>query len=263
MWSPYSSKTTDLIVGILAFAEPLTATEIQCELEKLGHFLKTSGLYKALALLRGQGVLLKVRGQFQINNEWKQSVYKMLGGYGTLTLEDGESITFACQTASQTDKYWKHYSLILEREASETDLYFYNPHQFWLYIPDRAQSEKEYIDYTKDKKLRVKHLISNTTMYDKSFARTYTNSTYEIYCTNIKTFSKRDNIAVFGDYILNTKTSTTFADYVNRIYTEAESEKELADQIADVVMKPDRFIFKLEKNRNLARKLKKVFKKYF
>lgn len=263
MWSLYSSKTTDFVVETLLLEGPLTAGEIQNKLEKSGQFLKTSGLYKALAILREQGVLLKVRGQFQISNEWKQSVYEMLGGYGALALEDGESITFSCQTASQMDKYWKHYSPILEREASGAELYFYNPHQFWLYIPDRAQSEKGYINYIKNKKLNVAHLIGNTTTYDKAFAKTYVGSTYEIYCTQIKNLSKRDNIAVFGDFVLNTKTSAKLADEIDRIYTAAKSEKELADKIADVISITHHYVFKLEKNHNLANKIKRTFKKYF
>lgn len=257
------TQTHEDLVAKCLLESPATAKKLSIKLSEEGVDLSTSGLYKILHKLEEAGVILKKKTVFSISNEWKRAVLELLGTHEELSLKEGEKITFDLRSASQTDKQWKQYAYLLEKEASVHGLYIYNPHQFWYYLPDRAKSEKEFVQYLNDNRIRTYHTSWGTTEFDKQFAREVRTSTYQVNFENIGMLSHRDNITVFGDYIINTQISEGLFQQIDTAYNSASNIRELKREIAKAVSKPHKYRFRLERNKKKAQELTKKLSRHF
>lgn len=255
-------KTTDRIVEIL-LEQPATALDLRRTLRTRGLRLSTSGLYKVLGQLQTADVVIRSRGIFSVNTEWRKNVSEFLSGYVGLELEDGENVAFEVGSASQMDKLWKHYAFLLEHESRRTGLFCYNPHEFWIHISDRTKSEEDFFRYIKQHEIPMLYTIGYRTAVDQTFVRTYEGGTFQINFERIPLFSDLDNVSVFGDYILNGKIDESLFASVHRAYEESKNRAECARRIAIAVSKPHRYKFKLERNAKKAARLRKRLGRHF
>ncbi len=255
-------KTPDRIIETL-LEEPTTARELQNILRAQGLNLSTSGLYKALDRLQAADVVIRSRGIFSINTEWRKNVSDLLGTYAGLELKEGESVAFEVGSAAQMDKLWKHYAFLLEHESKRTGLFCYNPHEFWIHIPDRRKSEEDFFAYVKRHKIPMFYTIGYPTTLDKSFARTYGGGAFQINFEKVSFFSDLDNTSVFGDYVLNGKIDEKLFESVHKAYRESKDHTELAHRVAQALAQPHRYKFKLERNAKKALRLRKRLSKHF
>lgn len=257
----YSGKIADGVISTLV-GNTCSAQEISESLQRNGFSFSTAGLYKALKQLEDDGVIVKLKKQYSINNEWRQSIVEELGYQESIELEDGESVVFTFRSAEQADKHWKHFATLLHKESAG-GVCFYNPHQFWILVPGRLESEERLINSYKERSLNLYHTVGGTTEFDKAFRRTYSGGTYQIYLEKVGMFSDDEDVTIFGDYIITTSAADDLYKEIDSLYRESTCLDDLKNGVVTLMHQPHDFKMKFERNHKKAAKFSKRLKKNF
>jgi hypothetical protein len=220
------------------------------------------GIYKAVTSLIAEGVLLKVGKRVLIDEEWLRAVREQLSStLPPLAPEERAAYTFT--SIEHLDAFWKTIALQLEEYEQDGQIFFYDPHNFWAYVPARKKSEDEYYAHFAKVKKHAFFTIGGTTKADLEFKQVYQNEYVQVDTKAHASLGRRNHITILGDVITTARLSTPFAARLDTLY---DSQRPIAELLPDILAAYEesrsvRLI--IERNRAKATRLKKTLSANF
>lgn len=225
------------------------------------HPVSQRAVYKAVHSLVEAGVLIKAGGRILVDQEWMREVKSNLASTLPL-LGAGERATYAFASIGHLDAFWKGMVLQLE-ELEGVQTFFYNPHNFWAYVPERKKSEDAYYAHFAQTKRHAFMVMGGINMADMDFKRTYQNDYFQIDARPVASLGRRDHITVMGDLVLTARVSKQLADKLDALYGSGQPVSQLQPSIVEAYRTPQRIRLMLEHNAQKAKKLRKLLSKNF
>lgn len=249
-------KLEDEVVE-LAAREPLTVKTLHGRLKAGDQKLSLRAVYKAVDHLIEAGVLLKVRQRVMIDQEWVREVSTKLAPPLSAPLGPGEKATYTFTSIAHLDAFWK--SIVLQLEAYEQDglVLFYNPHNFWAYVPERRGSEDAYYRHFAESRIHAFFTVGGDTPADMEFKRAYQDEYLQIDARNMPSYPRNVHLTVMGDYIITVRLPKAMAARIDRLYETGKPIEELLPAIMEAYQSPGNIRFVLEHNPQKTRKLRK------
>jgi hypothetical protein len=218
-------------------------------------------VYKATDALLEAGVVFKVGKKVWINQEWTRAVRERLSPSVQL-LSPGERAVYTFTSAEHLNVFWKTIAFQLE-EGDHGRPFFYNPHNFWAYIPELKESEDEYYAQFAREKKHAYFVVGGTSEADKEFKRGYQNDFLQIDARTVPSLGRRDHITVLGDFVITARLSQKLTARLDELY---ETEKPFNEILPDILRAYTsdatvRLVF--EHNAAKAKKLRAILSKNF
>lgn len=251
----------DFVVEALAIKN-LTAEQLLFMYNARQKQVTLQAVYKALHKLILDEVLLKHKHEYVLSNIWKRQVSLLLDKKQTVpTLKEGESIVYSFKSLPQLDEYWKH---IQEGTKEESELsYYFCPHQYWWFVPDRRESEMNFYKAFLKNKSHAVLLIGGVTQTDKETKKLIVNDFVQVHLDENNGFRMTDSLTIKNNLIITTRLPMAISNKISGIFNQNLSSSETEVSLADLFRKkiPVRII--IERNNKKAEKLKKQIGKYF
>lgn len=219
-------------------------------------------IYKVLKKLSGEGIVLKYKDTYSLNNVWKRDVISLLEQTETFPqLNSGESIVYSFKSLSQLDAYWKH---IQESSLGETTVtYFYCPHQYWWFVPGRRESEIHFYKQFMEEKRHAVLLLGGTTITDKQTRDIIANPYVQVHTEVERSFRPGDNLTIKNDIIIRTRLPRAASTRIHEVFEKSMSMQETEELLAKLFSKKISVKIQIERNAKKAEKLIRQIGKYF
>lgn len=225
--------------------------------------LSLRAVYKAVNKLRNAGVLMKVGKQVIVDHEWAKRVSNMLGSASVPTISNGERVVYTFVSVEHLDSFWKTTVLPLEQSVSTREILFYNPHNFWAYLPARKESEEAYYRHFSDIDRYGFFTVGGNSQADVEFKRGYQSEHLQIDLRNIDFFRRTDHITIINSTIITVRLAKGISERIDKLYASEKSIKDILPDIVSICQKPGKIRFVLENNPTKVKKLKKTLAKNF
>lgn len=220
-------------------------------------------VYKAVDQLISAGVLIKAGKVVRIDEEWVRTMQIRLTPAPSLSLGPTERMIYTFTSISHLDSFWTTIAFQLESLEKDGEIFFYNPHNFWAYIPERKASEDAYYRHFAELKLHAFFTIGGESLADSEYKRAYQDAFLQIDTRTISSLSRTDHITVMGDYVITVRIGKSMATQIDQHYASGKPIQELLPSFTLLFEQnfPSRFV--LENNRAKAEKLKKILSRNF
>lgn len=225
--------------------------------------LSLRAVYKAVNKLVGAGVLIKVGKQVLIDHEWAKGVGDMLISTSASTISSGERAVYTFVSIEHLDSFWKTIVLPLEQSVSAREILFYNPHNFWAYLPARKESEDAYYRHFSETGRYGFFTVGGNSRADTEFKREYQNEHLQIDLRDILLFRKTDHTTIIDPFIITVRLAIGVSERIDKLYASEKSIKDILPDIVSICQKPGKIRFVLENNTTKAKKFKKMLAKNF
>lgn len=212
-------------------------------------------IYKAVNSLISSHVCIKVGKKVWIDQEWLQKVRNVLTT-PIPQLGEGEKSVYSFTSISHLDAFWKTIAFQLETFEQGSDVFFYNPHNFWAYVPARRESEDAYYAHFRISKQRAYFVIGGKTGADMQFKRAYQNEYLQINTTEVTGFSRRDHITILGEHIVTVRLPITLARKIDALYQMSEDMDFIIPQIVKETDTSGNVRLTVERSAHKANKLR-------
>lgn len=256
-----TTLTDQVLVNILKGNS--TATDIQSGLKTDGNSVTIQGIYKALRELISENIILKQGKKYFINNKWRNDVEKIITQRSRFKLQPGEEIKYKFKKIENTDIFWKNVFDDISDEIGKFPVFHFNPHQFWILIKERRQSELDYYNSLDKKNIFDYTLIGGETEFDNNAKKLLTSKYHQLHVDDETSFNNRDHISVFKDYIIVTRLPNSFVVAIDGLYKKCKSEEELAIGLEKVFKKSGNISIVIKNNSEKAKKLRKAISRDF
>ena len=240
-----------------------TALDIKHDLKTVGITVTIQGVYKALRELISEDVVLKQGKKYFINNKWRSGVEKLISQRSRFTLRPGEEIKYKFKKIENTDAFWKNIFSDVESEIRKFPVFHFTPHQFWILIKERSQSELDYYNELNKNSIFGYTLIGGKTEFDDKAKKMLTSKYHQLHIDNKVILNNRDHISVLGDYIITTRLPNSFAIAIDALYEKCNSEAELIVGLERIFKKSGNIIMIIKNSPQKAKRLRKIISKGF
>lgn len=220
------------------------------------------GVYKAVSSLIDAGVLLKVGKQIWINQQWARNLRERLAT-SIPFLSPGERAVYIFNSVQHLDVFWKTIAFQFEEHEQSGRIFFYNPHNFWAYIPELKESENEYYAHFAKTKKRAFFTVGGATEADRAFKREYQNEFLQIDVRDVPSLGRRDHITILGDFVITARMSQKLAKQLDNIYSSGESVEMSMQKILTAYRADANVRLTIEYNGLKAKKLIKLLSPHF
>lgn len=224
--------------------------------------LSLRAVYKAVDKLIAAGVLIRVRKQVLLSAEWTRTVGERLRPAPLAAPAPGERLSYLFMSLEHLDAFWKTVALPLEEESASNEVFFYNPHNFWAYVPAREESEEAYYRHFSKQKQGF-FTLGGDTEADKTFKRKYQSEYLQVDTRAIASLSRRDHLTVIGSLVVSVRLSKRLAAQIDELYASGKPIPELLPNLERVCANPGKIKLVLENNPGKAKNLRKVLAKNF
>ncbi|MFZ2167954.1 MAG: hypothetical protein WAV50_03775 [Minisyncoccia bacterium] len=224
--------------------------------------LTLRAVYKTVHKLIDAGVLLKAGRHVVVDQEWARRAAGALGSAAGPALSVGERAAYTFASVEHLDSFWKTVVLPLEQTVRTHETFFYNPHNFWAYLPARKESEDAYYRHFSGQKYGF-FTIGGESAADREFKRAYQNDHLQIDLRDVGQFRKTDHITILDSFIITVRLKKSMSDRIDRLYSTDKSMDEILPDIAAICNKPGKIRFVLENNPSKASGLRRVLAKNF
>lgn len=260
----YSKKPglDDLIVERLT-ESPRTVGSLYDELEPLEKHLTLRAVYKAVNKLIKAGVLIKTRRLVRIDHEWVSDLRTRLAPSPIPKLTAGERVAYTFSSITHLDAFWKTIALGLEEYERDGQVFFYNPHNFWAYMPERKASEDAYYAHFKSKRIHAFFTIGGETAADKEFKRVYQNEYLQIDTRDIPALGRRNHLTILGDFIISVRIPSNAVVKIDSLYASENPTEELVGAVTALFQPKMGIRFTFEHNPVRAAKLRRLLARNF
>lgn len=255
-----SKDLEDRVVELLAH-KSLSINTLHKELVATGK-VSLRAVYKAVNNLINAKVLLKLGKRVKIDHEWASRVIEGLKVATPALLSKGQRVVYTFASIDHLDAFYKTTVLPLEKTTATREIFFYNPHNFWAYLPARKDSEDAY----------YKHFSSNATGFftvggaskaDVEFKRKYQSEYFQIDLRDISQLKRTDHITIVGSIIITVRLSKSVSEQIDRLYDTDESIDQFVQKIINIYKKPGKIRFLIEHNAKKADALRKTCARNF
>jgi hypothetical protein len=219
-------------------------------------------VYKAVNALIKAGVIVKVGKRMWINQEWVRSIQENISPPLPL-LSPGESISYTFTSIEHLDTFWKTIVLQLEQYEQDGKIFFYNPHNFWAYIPERKESEDKYYAYFEKSRKHAYFTVGGISSADMEFKRAYQNDFLQIDARSIPSFGRNNHITVLGNFVISVRLTANIAARLDKLYALNESMEKILPDIVKETKAIGNIKFVFEHNAAKAKKIRKVLSPNF
>ena len=230
--------------------------------DRLGDDITLRAVYKASAKLSKAGVLLKVGKRVLLDEEWRGRVEGELGGRPMVLPAPGERETHTFTSIEHLDAFWTTIVLPLERLAPK-EIFFYNPHNFWTYIPERVESERSYYEHFARVGRYAFFTGGGDTTADREFKRAFQNENFQVDLRPIPALGRRDHITVIGDLVITVRLSAKLAAGIDGLYERGLPTEQTLPGLLGLCRAPGTIRFVLENNGRKAAKIRRILAKNF
>lgn len=239
-----------------------TAKAFKKHLESEGLKITIQGIYKSLNKLLKEEVLVKNKKKFSVSREWIERLITELGGTDQyIDLKDGESILYSFETLNQLDAYWKHIIASINREYPEDPMFFYEPHEIWIFQENRGESQEYFLKNLNKNKRQGFMRIGGNTSGDMEYKKRFQGEFLQIDTSDKKPI---DNfMTVVGDYLITTKLPRKTLEQIENIFSKNLSWENMRNTLGEILDKKQKVKFYLEKNKEKAKKYRKKIAENF
>lgn len=257
----YSARETlEDEVAQLLLKSPSSVKELHGAVSK-HHAVSLRAVYKATDALVAAGVTFKVGKKVWINHEWVRTLREHLAPSVPL-LSQSERVVYTFTSAEHLNSFWKTVAFQLE-EGQDGRPFFYNPHNFWAYIPELKDSEdKYYAQFSKEKKI-AGFVVGGTSEPDREFKRSYQNKYFQIDARVIPSLGRRDHITVLGNFVITARLSQLLAKHIDDLYESNQPIEKILPSILDAYHNDAKVRLVFEHNAHKAAKLRKLLSSHF
>jgi hypothetical protein len=221
--------------------------------------LTLRAVYKSVHKLIDAGVLIKVGKYVMLDQEWAARASKALGSGSTPVLSAGERLAYTFTSVEHLDSFWK--TIVLPLKSSET--FFYNPHNFWAYLPGRKESEDAYYQHFPKSDRYGFFTLGGETAADREFKRSYQNGHFQVDLRNIASFRRTDHITVIGTSVITVRMAKGVSDRIDALYASGRPIQSILPELMKICRKPGKIRFILENNPVKALKLRRALARNF
>lgn len=218
-------------------------------------------IYKATDALIDAGVAFKVGKKLWINQEWIRELRERLSPSVPL-LSPGERIVYTFTSIEHLNIFWKTVAFQLE-ESSNGRPFFYNPHNFWAYIPELKDSEDEYYIQFLEEKKHAYFVVGGTSEADREFKRDYQNGYFQIDARIVPSLGRRDHITVLGDFVITARLSQSLSKRIDELYDSDQPLEKIQSGILAAYRSDVKVRLVFEHNADKAAKLRKLLSQNF
>lgn len=258
----YSDKNDleDQIVELTADSR-MTIKSLHASLSEKAK-LSLRAVYKSVHKLIGAGVLLKVGKHVMVDQEWAKRASEMLGSASAPLLSNDERAVYTFVSIEHLDAFWKTVMLPLEHSNLAHEIFFYNPHNFWAYLPARKQSEDAYYRRFSDKRYGF-FTVGGDTQADNEFKRGYQNENLQIDLRSIISLRRTDHITILNSMVITVRLSKGVAERIDKLYASGESIDAILPEIVRICEKPGKIRFVIENNHKKAEEMRRMLARNF
>lgn len=219
-------------------------------------------VYKAANKLIAAGVLLKIGQEVMVDQEWASRAAAVLSTASGPTLSPGEHATYTFTSLEHLDAFWK--TVVLPQQRSKIrESFFYNPHDFWAYLPARRVSEDAYYRHFSESGRYGFFTVGGDSPADKEFKRTYQNDFLQIDLQDIRQFRRTDHLTILDSLIITVRLGKNLTNRIDTLYGSGQTMERLMPELVRTCNKPGKIRFILENNPEKANRLRKVLAKNF
>lgn len=259
----YSAQKSieDFIVEMLA-QKSHTAEELFFSHNASQKEVTIQAIYKSLRKLYSDGVVLKHKEYYSLNNVWKSKIVNLLEKPDTFpVLKEGESIVYSFRSLEQLDEYWKHIQEGNNENVSVT--YFFCPHQYWWFVPGRRESEISFHNQFVENKRHAVLLLGGNTKIDRELKSILSSSHLQIHAEDHHGLRMNDNLTIKNNLIVTTRLPNHFEKRINSIFDQNLPFEKTEELLVELFSKKIPVKIIVERNTKKAEKLKKQIGKYF
>lgn len=197
--------------------------------------------YKALRLLRDQGVIVRERGgAFSLHQAWMSQMLwltqRIRANYLQTSMpavrfpqKHGERVVYRFMDGLSLNSFWGHALLTLAANGVSKTMYGYNPH-FWFYLA-QGGVERQYNKSMARYGVTTKMVIGGNGFLDRWNAKHFGSDT-EWWLSPKPLFpQQRRYINVFGDYVFDIRLHTAFAEQIHRRFSKVQSFDDVAEAV--------------------------------
>ena len=265
-------KIAEIIIHCFRGAPRLSAREIAARVAKVRR-VTDRAVFKELAKLVDQGVLVRLRGRYAVKVTWLLELLQLGDDLKNQSLrresldfqvpKPGQRLRWRFRDLRRMDAFWVQLMFVLFSVSSSKRMYVWSPH-FWFHLLDlkkelqamramRTGGNKHYL------------IIGADTYVDRLPARYWNKAVYEwSFAPGPFEGETRRYVDVIDDFVLTVLFPAHFAAELDALCARIRSDRELA--AADLKAffdRPALTTLTLEHNAPKARRLRKKFAEYF
>jgi hypothetical protein len=237
---------------------PITVKALHGKLAARRGHVSLRGVYKAVDQLIEAGALLKSGKRVRIDEEWKRAVSAKLSPPAAAPLGEGERAAYIFTSIGHLDAFWKTIALQLEAYEKDGQIFFYNPHNFWAYVPDRRESEAAYYRHFDEARKHAYFTVGGETEGDREWKRAYQTEHLQIDTRPLGGVPRNSHLTIMGDFIISVRLPKAMALAIDDAYGSGKNMAEILPKIAEALKSPGNIRLVLEHNPRRAAKLRRA-----
>ena len=257
-----NTKTVEDRVVELCLNDWVTVSFLHTELSK-GEEVSQRAVYKAVDKLLRAGVLVKAGRRLSVDAEWLRRVGEGVRTESVMVPVTGERISYTFTSLERLDAFWMKIVLPVEDSLKKPEVFFYNPHNFWAYIPEREESEREYYQSFSSTKKSAFFTIGGDSVADQEFKKSHQSPYLQIDTRDIKSLRRTDHITVIGSLIITARLSKKAASKLDNLYSSGKPIKDILPQILAIFGPQEKIRCILENDPARADTIRRVLSKNF
>jgi len=252
----------DRIIELL-LEERLTLKSLHSKLTSEEKSLSLRAIYKTVDKLIAAKVLLKVGKRVMVDEEWLRRVGEKLRVTSVPAPSVGERITYTFTSTENLDAFWKTVVLPIEETAPSKEIFFYNPHNFWAYLPDRKESEEAYYQHFSKTGQRGFFTVGGAAEADGEYKREYQSEHLQIDLREVSALRRSEHLTLIGSLLITVRLGKTLVSRIDELYASNRSIKDILPELLAICQNPGSIKFIIENNPLKAKKLKKLLARNF
>lgn len=260
----YGSKKSleDRIVEILAKNDASMTSLHQILIEEK-ESVSLRAIYKSVHGLIDAGVVLKFGKRITLNQEWTRRVGETLGSVSIPNFSIKERAIYIFTSFEHLDAFWKVVLPPLEHAHASREVFFYSPHNFWVYLPECRQSTDTFYRHLSETSRHGFFTVGGNSVADAEFKEKHQHKHLQIDLREVTSFRRTDHITIIGSILITIQLPKGITRQIDEIYASGENMEDILPKIIRACHKPGKIRFMIENNPKKAERLRKALARGF
>lgn len=262
-------KTEDLIISRLSEGPILSQKLIDEVIKEEG--ISFQGVYKALAKLKSQEVIVKHKQTISLNIPWVHRLTRFtesairsysIKNYNLfLDFKEGQRTTLVFTDFTSMDAYWIHMMISLAQEYEES-IFLYNSHDW--YVLARPDLKSEFFLWIDKYKRPSFMLIGHEATLDRQAVKDHSSTYLQLAAVEKPMFNEWSYITIIGDFVIETRCEKQTAGDINRLYEKYPIFNEaMMEELNAIISRKQKWKIIITRKKEKAHKIRKSISKYF